>query len=213
MKRILAAGLAVVLTAAGCSSVEHRSVGVYVLITVDGRQSAEIDTARDVVEVLLQNLAPADTLAAASIGTVGFSDANIIAAVNFDQRPSVANDQKRAFHDRFDGFIRSAGDSTFSDLTGGMLQAIETLNRSGSDRKMILIVSDLKQKPTSAAARDLPVQMTGFSVVILKPDGLQLDSRDMKLFLRRLKDLRRKVQSGNGRCHVIDSPQQLVDLL
>jgi hypothetical protein len=55
--------------------------------------------------------------------------------------------------------------------------------------------------------------MTGFNVVILRADGLQPESRDMKLFLRRLKALRRKIESGSGRCHVIDSPQQLEDLL
>ena len=55
----------------------------------------ELETGRAAIGHLLQALAPADTLAAASMSAVSFSDTDIIASVNFDQRPSVVNTQKR----------------------------------------------------------------------------------------------------------------------
>ncbi|KPJ78620.1 MAG: hypothetical protein AMJ54_03035 [Deltaproteobacteria bacterium SG8_13] len=203
--------------AAGCWSGENRSVGVYVLLNVAENHSRnlsqDIDTARQAVDFLLQTLAPADTLAVASIATVGFSESDIIATTTFGRRPSVVNDQKRSFRFRFDRFAQRAVGSPYSDLSGGLLQAIESLNRSGTDHKTILILSDLKEKPTTDPARDLPIQMTGFNVVTLKVPGFQPDARYMKLYRRRLENLRRKVESGNARFMIIDDLQQLTDVL
>lgn len=217
MKALLALGLVAGLLTAGCGTGENRSVGVYLLLNVADNHprqpSREIETARQVVDYLLDRLAPADTLAVASIGTSGFSGSDIIAATTFGRRPSVVNAQKRSFRDRFERFIRSAGGSPFSDICGGMLQAIETLNRSGAGRKTILILSNLREKPTIGTTHELPVQMTGFDVVILKPHGLQPDSRDMKLYLRRVQQLHRKVKGGNARFQIIDDLQQLGDEL
>ena len=213
MKTLLSLGLVAVLLAAGCRPGEHRSAGVFVLLNVAANHSSDPVPARNVIHYLLQTLGPADTLAAASIGTVGFSETDVIASVTFDQRPSAVNDQKRFFSERFDRFVASGSGSAFSDICGGMLQAIETLNRSGPDRKTILILSNLREKPTIGAPGDLPVHMTGINVVVLKASGLEPDSRDMKLYLRRVEDLRRKVEDGSGRLYLIDDLQQLEDIL
>ena len=217
MKTLFAFGLAAVLLTAACSTDNSRTVGVYVLLNVTENHSREAsrqtDNARDVIRYLLQSLAPADTLAVASIGTPGFGESDIIAAQTFSQRPSVVNDQKRAFRDRFDRFIQKDEGSPYSDICGGLLQAIETLNRSGPARKTILILSNLKEKPTFGTVRDLPFQMTGIDVVILKNKGLRPNSREMKLYRRRLENLRVKVEGGNARFLVIDDLQQLGDIL
>ena len=172
MKALLALGLAAGLLAAACSDADNQSVGIYVLVNVAGNHhrqpSREIDTARKTIDYLLQHLAPSDTLAAASIGTAGFNATEIIATETFSQRPSVVNAEKRAFRDRFDRYANSAGGSLFSDICGGMLQAIETLNRSEAAHKTILILSNLKEKPAIGIASDLPLQMNGYTVVVLK---------------------------------------------
>ena len=217
MKAIVAVGLAAGLLAAGCSTGENRSVGVYVLLNITENRSREpsrkIETARNVIDYLLQSLAPADTLAAANIGTVGFNKSDIIAAQTFSRRPMVVNDQKRSFRDQFDRFVQSVEGSPFSDICGGMLQATETLNRSDPGRKTILILSNLREKPSFGTDHDLPVQMTGFNVVVLKNSGLQPNSREMKLYTRRLENLRLKVEGGNARFRLIDDLQQLTQVL
>ena len=217
MKTLLALGLAAGLLAAGCSDADNQSAGVYVLVNVADNHhpqpSREIETARKTIEYLLQNLAPSDTLAAASIGTANFDGTDIIATQTFSQRPSVVNDEKRAFRDRFDRYAANPGGSLFSDICGGMLQAIETLNRSGAARKTIVIHSNLKEKPAIATATDLPLQMTGYTVVALKTSGLQPGSRDMKLYLRRAEYLRRKVEGANARFRIIEDLHQLKEVL
>jgi hypothetical protein len=217
MKALLALGLAAGLLAAGCSDTGNQSVGIYVLVNVADNHhrqpSRGIDTARKTIDYLLQHLAPSDTLAAASIGTAGFNATDIIATETFSQRPSVVNAEKRAFRDRFDRYAKSADGSLFSDICGGMLQAIETLNRSEAAHKTILILSNLKEKPAIGIASDLPLQMNGYTVVVLKTQGLQPDSRDMKLYLRRVEYLRRKVEGASARFRIIEDLHQIKEVL
>ncbi len=217
MKALLALGLAAGLLAAGCSDADNQSAGVYVLVNFADNHHRqpieEIETARKTIDYLLQHLAPSDTLAAANIGSAGFSATDIIAAETFSQRPSVVNDEKRAFRDRFDHYAKSADGSLFSDICGGMLQAIEALNRSEAARKTILILSNLKEKPAIGTAPDLPLQMTGYTVAVLKTHGLQPGSRDLKLYLRRVEYLRRKVEAANARFRIIEDLHQLKEVL
>ena len=217
MKALLALGLAAGLLVAGCSQVDNQTAGVYVLVNVadshNRQPSREIETARNIIEYLLQNLTPSDTLAAASIGTANFNASDIIATQTFSQRPSVVNDEKRTFRARFDRYAKSAAGSLFSDICGGMLQAIETLNRSKAARKTIVILSNLKEKPAVGTASDLPLQMTGYTVVALKTHGLQPGSRDMKLYLRRAEYLRRKVEGASGQFRIIEDLHQLNEVL
>ena len=216
-KALLAFALVAGMLTAGCSKGDDRSTGVYVLVNVAGNHlrqpSGEIDTALLAIDYLLQKLAPGDTLAAANIATASFSESDIIATMTFNQRPSVTHVQKRAFHDLFERFARSAAGSPFSDIDGGMLQAMETLNRTDAKHKTILILSNLREKPTIAARPDMFLQMAGLNVAILKPPGLQPDSRKLKLYLRRVERLRRIVEGGNARFQFLDDLQQLKAVL
>lgn len=213
MKTIVAFGLAAALLMAGCSAGENRSVGVYVLLNAADIHSLDGGNARQVIHYLLQSLQPTDTLAAASIGTARFNETDIIAAVTFDQRPSIVNDQKRAFRDRFDHFVQSEVGSQSVDISGGMLQAIETLNQSNPGCKAILILSNLGENTSGSAARDVLFQMAGFDVVILEMNTLWPDPRDMKRYLSRVESLRMKVEGGGGLFHIINDLQQLQGIL
>lgn len=213
MKAVLAFGLAAGLIAAGCPAGTNHSNGVYVLVDAGENHSLDPGTARQVIHYLLQTLTPADTLAVASIGTAGFSDKDIIATMTFDQRPSIVNGQKREFRDRFEGFLQAAAYTPYTDLAGGILQAIETLNQSAPDRKTILIVSDLEKGPIRTAAREASFQMSGFSVVLLKTRDRRIDSRETNPQLRRAENLCRKVESGGGRCRIIADLLQLEEAL
>ena len=213
MKTLFALGLAAGLIVAGCTADTNHSNGVYVLIDAGENHSLDPGYARQVILYLLQTLTPADTLAAASIGSAGFSDKDIIAAITFDQRPSIANSQKRVFRERFERFLQEKTNIPHADLSGGILQAIETLNQSAPDRKTILVVSDLKKGSNHTAARGASFQISGFTVVVLKTDNWQIDSRDTNPQLLRAENLCRKVEGGGGRCRIIDDLLQLEEIL
>ena len=213
MKILLAFGIAAGILTAGCMEAGHRSAGVYVLLDAAENHPQESNVAREVIPLLLQILMPADTLAAASIATANFSEKDIIARVTFDQRPSMANSQKRAFLARFDRFVQTAANSRNADISGGMIQAIDFLNRSDPESKTILILADLRKIPTGGTTRDMPFQLAGFNVVVLQTSKSQPDSRAVKTVQRRWEQFRKQVESGNGSYQVIEQPQQLEDIL
>jgi hypothetical protein len=70
-------------------------------------------------------------MAVARIDTGSFSEKDIVAKVTFDQRPSVANTQKRAFQKQVAEFVSSVAGSSHTDISGGLLQAVEYLNEAG----------------------------------------------------------------------------------
>ena len=58
-------------------------------------------------EKILLPLQPGDSLAVARVQSRSFSEKDIIAKATFDARPSQANAQKRAFHDKIDRAFRN----------------------------------------------------------------------------------------------------------
>jgi hypothetical protein len=84
-------------------------------------------------------------MAVARIDTGSFSEKDILAKVTFDQRPSVANTQKRAFQKQVADFVQSVTGSSHTDISGGLLQAVEYLNEAESGQKFILIFLILKR--------------------------------------------------------------------
>ena len=130
----------------GCSKGVDRSTGVYMLIDTSGTYAKELDKAHTIIKYLLGILQPADTLAVARIDTGSFSEKDIIAKVKFDQRPSVANDQKRAFVTKMDDFVKNVKSAQYTDIEGGLLQAIDYLDETRSGKKIIIILLNLLPK-------------------------------------------------------------------
>ena len=65
--------------------------------------------------------------------------------MTFDERPSVTNQQKRKFRDQIDAFVKGVQPAAHTDITGGVLQAVEYLNEKDPGRKTILVFSDLEE--------------------------------------------------------------------
>ena len=107
----------------------------------------------------LSRLEPADSFAVARIDTGSFSEKDIIAKATFDERPTTANAQKRAFAQKVHDFVARENASQYTDITGGLLQAVEFLNEKGTGRKTILIFSRTSSrtslKVTTATSRCL----------------------------------------------------------
>ena len=118
---------------------------MYLLLDTSGTYRGELRKAEDVILYTLSRLEPADSFAVARIDTGSFSEKDIIAKATFDERPSTANQQKRAFAQKVQDFVARENASQYTDITGGLLQAVEFLNEKGTGRKTILIFSDLEQ--------------------------------------------------------------------
>ena len=204
--------LCIGLIAAGCADSSNRSKGVYMLLDTSGTYAFELTKAQAIINYLLGSLQPNDTMAVASIDTGSFSEKDIIAKVTFDGRPSVANNQKRAFQKNIDGFVKNVKSSPYTDISGGLLQAIEYLNEAQAGKKYILIFSDLKEELAKGYIRDVPFQLSEFQVVALNVTKLGSDIRDPKLYMGRVEDWRGKVESGGGQWKVINDLERLENI-
>ncbi len=192
-----------------CSDSKSHTKGVYLLLDTSGTYSVELKKARALINYLLGTLQPGDTLAVGRIDTGSFSEKDIVAKVTFDPRPSVANNQKRAFMHKINKFIKSSARSRYTDISGGLLQAIEYLNEVGPGSKYILIFSDLQEELAQGYVRDVPFQLSGFHVIALNVTKLRNDIRDPKNYMRRVEQWREKTEKGGGTWRVINDMERL----
>ena len=201
--------LATLAMVSGCSQKTNRSKGVYMLLDTSGTYAVELNKAKAIINYLLGTLQPGDTLAVGRIDTGSFSEKDIIAKVTFDSRPSMANTQKRAFQKKVDDFVAGIDRSRYTDISGGILQAIEYLNETGCGQKYILIFSDLQEELAKGYVRDVPFQLKGFEVIALNVTKLREDIRDPKIYLQRVEEWREKLENGNGHWRVINDLERL----
>ena len=209
MKKQLALALIFGFLIAGCTDTKSHSTGVYMLLDTSGTYAVELKKAQKILNYLLGVLAPGDTLAVARIDTGSFSEKDIVAKITFDDRPSTANSQKRAFMQQIDTFVNSVKESPYTDISGGILQAIEYLNEAGSGKRYILIFSDLKEELAKGYKRDIPLQLKNFNVIALNVTKLRGDNIDPKEYMARVEDWRGKVEKGGGQWGMINDLERL----
>jgi len=196
-----------------CTPPVARNTGVYLLLDTSGTYRAELRKAEDVILYTLARLEPADAFAVARIDTGSFSEKDIIAKTTFDERPSTANAQKRVFAQRVQDFIARSNSSQYTDITGGLLQAVEFLNEKQTGRKTILIFSDLEQDLEEGYMRDIPVPFQGFEVVALNVVKLRKDNYDPREYMARLEQWKAQVEKGGGKWRVVNDLDRLDGLL
>ncbi|HKI62200.1 MAG TPA: hypothetical protein VKA31_07890 [Mariprofundaceae bacterium] len=215
MNRIAIIMLAAVVFVAGCSSKAEipNTRGVYMLLDTSGTYTDELKKAQVIINYTLAKLNPGDTFAVARVDTGSFSEKDIIAKVTFDDRPSMANRQKLQFRDKIDRFVKTVKASAYTDITGGMLQAIEYLNEANVGKKTILIFSDLKEELKKGYVRDIPLQVGGFDVVALNVTKLRSDNVDPREYMDRLSMWQKRVESGEGSWRVINDMERLESVI
>lgn len=205
MLTIIAAALVI-----GCSSEEiPHNKGVYMLLDTSGTYTEELVKAQHIINYTLAKLNPGDSFAVARVDTASFSEKDMVAKVTFEDRPSVANRQKRQFREKVDHFVKEVKPSGYTDITGGLLQAIEYLNEANVGRKTILIFSDLKEELKEGYVRDIPLQVDGFDVVALNVTKLRSDNIDPREYMDRLQMWEERVESGEGTWRVINDMERL----
>jgi VCBS repeat-containing protein len=211
-RQLALAGLALAL--AGCSGEAAPTTrGVYLLMDTSGTYTHELDKAETLISALLAKLQPGDSLAVARIDTGSFTEKDIIAKVTFDDRPSMANQQKRQFRDAIDRFVKQVKPAPYTDITGGILQASEYLNEKAPGHKTILIFSDLKEDLKKGYVRDIPLTVDGFEVIAINVTKLRTDNVDPREYMTRLEDWQRRVESGGGSWRVLNDLDRLDRIL
>ena len=212
MKRLLAI-VGIGLIVGGCSEPVARNTGVYLLLDTSGTYTAQLDKAEQIINYTLTRLDGEDSFAVARIDTGSFSERDIVAKVTFDDRPSAANGQKRAFSETVHDFLNAVEPASNTDITGGMLQAVEFLNEKDSGRKTIFLFSDLEEDLQDGYVRDIPIPLDGFEVVALNVTKLASDNIDPREYLDRLEMWRMRVESEGGSWRVINDLDRLERLL
>ena len=214
MKKILLA-LLLLLGLSSCSNdgANKHNRGVYMLVDTSGTYTKELQKAQQIINYILSQLESGDSFVVASIDTGSFSEKDIIAKATFDDRPSKANQQKRAFVQVVDNYVKHVKSSPYTDITGGMLQATEFLNEKDTASKTILIFSDLKEELKKGYVRDIPLQLQGYKVIALNVTKLRSDNVDPRKYMTRLKEWKEKVEKGGGEWEVINDLERLDKLL
>ena len=188
--------------------------GVYMLMDTSGTYTQELEQARRVINFTLAELKPGDSFAVARVDTGSFSEKDIVTKATFDSRPSVSNEQKRIFQASISAFLKDVKSSTHTDITGGILQAVEYLNETGAGHKTILVFSDMKEDLREGYVRDdIPFALSGYRVVALNVTKLRADNVDPRNYLDRLDSWKQRVESGGGEWKVVNDLERLESLL
>jgi hypothetical protein len=211
MKSSLAVVAVAALTA--CAPPTPQNTGVYMLIDTSGTYREEIDKAEQIIRYTLSRLDATDSFAVARIDTGSFSEKDIVARITLDDRPSAMNQQKRAFADQIRAFVDETGSSPYTDISGGLLQAVEYLNEKSPGVKTVLIFSDLKEDLERGYVRDFDIDLDGFDVIALNVTKLRSDNVDPREYLARLDAWQERVEQSGGNWRVINDLDSLEGLL
>jgi hypothetical protein len=195
---------------AGCGDSRTHTHAVYVLVDTSGTYAQETGRAQVLINYLLGTLNPGDSLAVARVESRSFSERDIIAKATFDQRPSQANAQKRAFRDTATGFVNSAKSSRHTDITGGLLQGAEFLNETGAGIKTLIIFSDMQEELDKVTQRDFPMNLKDIRVIAVNVIKLKTDNVDPRRYYGRLDAWQKRVQAaGAAEWRVINDLERL----
>ena len=192
---------------------EKTNTGVYMLLDTSGTYTEELGKAEQIIRYTLSRLDATDSFAVARIDTGSFSEKDIVAKASFDDRPSAVNRQKRMFAQQVSEFVENAKPSPYTDITGGLLQAVEFLNEKDTGNKTILIFSDLKEDLAAGYVRDIDVEFAGFNVIALNVTKLRSDNIDPREYLQRLEEWKGRVEKTGGEWRVINDLDGLEGLL
>ena len=197
----------------GCTPSTPKNTGVYMLLDTSGTYREELQKAEQIIRYTLSRLDAKDTFAVARIDTGSFSEKDIVAKTTFDDRPSMVNRQKRMFAEKISDFVDSVQSSPYTDITGGLLQAVEFLNEKNTSIKTILIFSDLKEDLKEGYVRDISFDLDGFSVIALNVTKLRSDNVDPREYISRLEEWQTKIEQFGGKWRVINDLDGLEGLL
>ena len=205
--------IAAAMLLTSCAPSQSGNTGVYMLVDTSGTYREEIQKAEQIIRYTLSQLDATDSFAVARVDTGSFSEKDIVAKMTFDDRPSTINRQKRLFAEQVQTFVNDSASSQFTDITGGLLQAVEFLNEKQPGAKTVLIFSDLKEELQDGYIRDIEFDLDGFNIIALNVTKLRSDNVDPREYLSRLEEWQMKVEKSGGSWQVINDLDGLEGLL
>ena len=182
---------------------------VYVLLDVSGSYNTQLDAANPVINYLLGTLNSGDSMTVAKIDSGSFTEKDIVDKVTFDERPSVANEQKRVFRAKLDDFFKDRHPSGKTDVSGALLQAAQELDESGDGRRYILVFSDMEQDLPKGYVRDVRLPLEGADVVAVDVTKLHTDNVNPQNYLDRLDHWQKVVTDDGGHWQVVNNMDRL----
>ncbi len=213
IKRLLVVSLLLAGVSA-CTDQRSHTQAVYMLVDTSGTYAQEVGKAQVIINYLLGTLQPGDSLAVARVKSRSFSEKDIIAKVTFDNQPSRANVQKRAFREQIDAFVKTVSGSAYTDITGGLLQGAMFLNETGAGKKTILIFSDMQEELDKATIRSFPISLKDIRIVALNVVKLKADNIDPRRYIGRLEAWQKRVETaGASEWRVINDIEHLDAML
>lgn len=194
----------------GCGEPTNNNRAAFVLLDISGSYAAERDQARRLTNYLLAELETGDSLAVGFIDNRSFTERNIIAQVTFDERPSVASQQKRMFQRRVAGFMENFQTPSYhSDITGGVLLARDYLEEVDAGRKHLFMLSDLHEDLAPNLNRDVKLNLSDVEVVALNVKRQRTDNRDPLEYEQRLASWEQRVEENGGRWALVNDMERL----
>lgn len=213
-REFLVAVPALALAGTGCGDPRDHAQAVYMLVDTSGTYAQESGKAQLVINYLLGTLEPGDSLAVARVTSRSFSEKDLLAKATFDTRPSHANAQKRAFKERIAAAFRGIAGSSFTDITGGLLQGAGYLNETGAGTRTIIVFSDMQEELDKATKRDFPISLKNIRVVAVNVVKLNSDNVDPRLYLGRLEAWEKRVMAaGASEWRVVNDLERLDRIL
>jgi hypothetical protein len=200
-----------------CNDVAAGHHAVYVLIDRSDIYGKEFDKVTAAVKLLLARMDQGDSLALTRIDNEIFSDKNVVTAVTFSSRPSQANAQKRAVLHNLDQLAEVLQVGSYTDVTGGMLQAMTWLNATDASNKLIIVFSTFPEEPRQGYMREFPVDFAGVQVVVLNVSQAEPGVGEMltetRSFAERAQAWQQRVSAGGGSWRLINDVTELKPLL
>ncbi|WP_235937535.1 VWA domain-containing protein [Marinobacter caseinilyticus] len=198
------------LMMAGCGEAANYSRAAFVLVDISRDYAVELDKAKRLTHYLLTRLNSGDSLAIAFIDNSSFTERNIIAQETFDFRPSVANQQKRAFQAEMNTFVDKFRQPSYhSDITGGVLLASDYLAGMDATDKQLFILSDLHEDLPPRLKRDMAVNLKGVEVVAINVKRQVSDNNDPASYHQRLASWQQQVEQSGGRWQLVHDMAEL----
>ncbi|WP_205849141.1 VWA domain-containing protein [Natronospirillum operosum] len=206
----LTIGVALGMLLAGCAQTDDPRRAAYVLMDISDNYVQELASAQALTRFLLAELQPGDTLGALFIDNSSYSDRNVIAQTTFDDRPSLATQQKRLFYAEVDDFVSGIQvPSAHNDITGGILLATERLRSVDAGQRVLYVFSDLQEDRPPWLERDFPVDLDGVEVVAMNVTKLRSDNHNPQAYRERLAQWEQWVEDNGGNWRLVNDLQQL----
>ena len=213
MRRLCIAILMLASLLASCTDSAKHARAVYVLLDVSGSYNDKLDQANPAINYLLGTLVSGDSLIVAKIDSASFTEKEVVGKVTFDDRPSVANEQKRAFRARLDEFFKDRRPSAHTDVSGALLQAADTLDETGAGHRYIMVFSDLDEDLPKGYVRKSKLPFEGAEVVAVDVAKERADNINPQRYEDRLNHWKQVVADNGGRWQVLNDPDHLDMLL